>query len=224
MECEELRALAPELALGIADGAERARALRHLASCPECQRLLDELSEVTDELLLLGPEREPPEGFESRVLARIRPPRTRRRRLALFRTPLAAVASAAVAVVIVLGTTSDDRRLADQYRQTLAAAHGTYFEAGVLRAPGGRRAGVVFGYRGTPSWIFVQMNAGYRSTSYTGELVLTSGRRTPLHALRGNVGETIPVDLHLVQTVRLVGSRTGAVFEAVMPHAAHMTR
>ena len=55
MECDQIRDLAPELALGIADGAERASALRHVANCPDCRRVLDELSTVSDELLLLAP-------------------------------------------------------------------------------------------------------------------------------------------------------------------------
>jgi anti-sigma factor RsiW len=75
MTCEQTRGLASELALGIADGAERAAALEHLAGCAECRRAVAELSEVTDELLLRAPEHEPPPGFESRVLAQIQPAR-----------------------------------------------------------------------------------------------------------------------------------------------------
>ena len=42
-DCERLRELAPELALGIADGEERAWALEHLADCagvPRARRAL----------------------------------------------------------------------------------------------------------------------------------------------------------------------------------------
>src|SRR5690349_12958449 len=137
MTCEQTRALAPELALGIADGAERADALEHLATCAECRRAVAELSEVTDELLLRAPEREPPVGFESRVLARLQPPPATARRRQRGRRALLALAPAAVAAVlatvVVLGATRDDRRLAGQYREALAAAHGTSFEAARLR-------------------------------------------------------------------------------------------
>ena len=68
MTCEELRDLAPEIALGTVDGEERAEALRHLATCTECRRVVDQLSEVADELLMLAPVQEPPAGFESRVI------------------------------------------------------------------------------------------------------------------------------------------------------------
>jgi Putative zinc-finger len=223
MSCERTRELAPELALGIADGAERAQALRHLAECPECRRAVEELTVVTDELLLLAPEHEPPVGFESRVLAQLAPARPRRSRR--FLVPIAAAAAAALAAVaIVLGATSDDRRLAAHYRDTLAVAHGSAFEAARLRAPGGARAGVVYGYRGAPSWIFVAIYRPYRSTAYTVELVTTAGRRVPVPSLRldratGSAGQAIAVDLQSVAAVRLIGSTPGDTLEAALTHA-----
>jgi hypothetical protein len=232
MSCDETRQLAPELALGIADGADRARALEHLAGCADCRRAVGALSEVTDELLMLAPEREPPVGFESRVLERIAPapapvPRRRVRRSPrrLLAVLAPAATAAALATGIMLGVTNDDRRLADQYRATLAEAHGSYFEATSLRAPAGTRAGLVYGYRGRPSWIYVAVDPSYRSTAYDAELVLTSGRRVPLPRLRldprtGSGGQAIPVDLHDVATVRLVGSAPGDVLQAGLPHAA----
>jgi hypothetical protein len=224
MTCERTREIAAELALGIADGAERAQALRHLADCPDCRRELSELTEVVDELLLLAPEHEPPVGLESRVLARLeeprpavvaRPPRWRR---ALAVLAPAAVA-AAIAVVAVLNATGDDRRLADHYRDTLAEANGSYFGAARLRAPGHIPAGVVYAYRGKPSWIFVTVERRYRSASYAVELALTSGRRVPLSSLRvdpatGTAGRAIPVDLSHVAAVRLIGSERGDVLDA----------
>src|SRR4051812_13474717 len=229
MSCEETRQLAAELALGIADGEERATALRHLAACPDCRRELPELSEAADELLMLAPEQEPPVGFESRVLARVQPaPRPAGRRARRWRRPLAVLAPAAVAaalaVTITLGATSDDRRLADQYRATLAAAHGSYFEAAPLRAPADMPAGVVYAYRGTPSWIFVAVDRPYRSTAYTVELAMTSGQRVPLPSLRldrrtGSAGQALLVDLHRVSAILLIGGARGQVLQAKLPHA-----
>lgn len=228
MSCEHTRQLAAELALGIADGADRARALEHLAECAECRRAVEELSTVTDELLTLAPERQPPVGFESRALARLQPramvPQRLRRRPGLLAAATSAAVAAAVAAAIVLGATSDDRRLADHYRAALAAAHGSDFEAAPLRAPGQVRAGVVYGYRGSPSWIFVAIYRPYRSTGYTVELAMRSGRRVPLPSLRldpqtGSAGQAIPVDLHLVTSIRLVGAARGDVLDAQLPHA-----
>jgi hypothetical protein len=230
MSCEHARRLAAELALGIADGADRAQALRHLAGCAECRRAVEELSAVADELLMLAPEREPPVGFESRVLARLQPaPSTAPRRAPRWRRALIvlapAAAAAALAVGVVLGVTQDDLRLADHYRATLAEAHGSYFEAARLQAPGEVRAGVVYAYRGTPSWIFVYVDPAHRSTTYTVELAMTSGERVPLPSFRidpatGSAGEAIPVDIHRVAAVRLVGSTRGDVLDAQLPHAA----
>jgi hypothetical protein len=229
VSCEQTRAIAAELALGIADGEQRAQALRHLADCADCRRALEDLTAIADELLMLAPEREPPAGFESRVLARLQPapePADSRRRRGWFRVlvPVSAAAAAALAAVaIALGATSDDRHLAQQYRATLAAAHGSSFEATRLYAAGRMRAGVVYGYRGTPSWIFVATYKPYHSTAYSVELVTNDGRRVALPSLRldprsGSAGQAIPLDLQDVSAVRLVGPGRGDVLEAQLTH------
>jgi anti-sigma-K factor RskA len=163
MGCEPTRELAAELALGIADGEERARALRHLAECAECRRAVEEYSAVTDELLMLAPAQQPPPGFESRVFERLAPARPRRRLRRILVPLAAAAAAAAVAAGAILGATSDDRRLADQYRSTLAAAHGSYFTAARLRDAAHAPGGLVYGYRGRSSWIYVGLYADHRS-------------------------------------------------------------
>jgi hypothetical protein len=222
MGCEQTRELAAELALGIADGEERARALRHLSECAECRRAVEQMSAVTDELMTLAPQHEPPPGFESRVLAQLQPrpvaaPRRRMRRLL---APVAAAAAAAgLAAGLVFGFTSDDRRLAAHYRETLAAANGTSFEAARLRDPAGARAGLVYAYRGRPSWIYVALYANRRTTGYRVQLVMTSGRRVGLPRFRldpvtHSGGQAVPVDVGDVASVRLVGGTGGDVLAA----------
>jgi hypothetical protein len=222
MGCEQTREIAAELALGIADGEARAQALRHLAECSECRREVEEFSAVTDELLTLAPAQQPPPGFESRVLERLAPPRPSRRLRRVLAPVAAAAAAAALAAGVVFGTTSDDRRLADQYRATLAAAHGSYFTAAGLRDAGRAPAGLVYGYRGTQSWIYVGLYANHRSERYRVELALTSGRRVPVPGLRldpatASGGQAIPVDLRDVATVRVVGNQPGDVLVATLP-------
>jgi hypothetical protein len=157
-------------------------------------------------------------------VSRMAPPRPARRRWRVVFAPVAAAAAAgALAVGVVFGLTSDDRRLADQYRETLAAANGSYFEATRLQDADGRRAGLVYGYRGTPSWIYVDLYAD-GATDYRAELVLTSGRRVPLPTLRldpttGSAGRAIPVDLERVARVELIGSQPGEVLTATLPHS-----
>jgi hypothetical protein len=212
MDCERTRELAAELALGIADGAERAEALRHLSECAECRRAVEQFSVVTDELMTLAPEHDPPPGFESRVLERLQPPAVRRPRRRLRRrlVPVAAVAAAAaLAAGVVFGLTADDRRLASHYRATLAAANGTSFEAARLHDAAGARAGLVYAYRGRPSWIYVALYPTEEPQGYRVELVTTSGRRVPLprftlDPVTRSGGQAVPVDVGDVANVRLV--------------------
>jgi len=96
--CGEMRELAPELALGVLGGTERAEAIMHVNDCARCQALVLELTEAADALPLLTPELEPPAGFEHRVLSRIH---TRRRRNRRFVATIAAVA-ASVAILSVI--------------------------------------------------------------------------------------------------------------------------
>ena len=71
MSCEEFAAVAAELALGVLTGRERAAALAHLDGCESCRERVRELTTTGEELLALLPSREPPPGFETRVLERI---------------------------------------------------------------------------------------------------------------------------------------------------------
>jgi anti-sigma-K factor RskA len=71
LTCDELRAMAAEVALGILSGAERADALGHMEHCVGCRVLVEGLAQTGDSLLLLAPEAEPPLGFESGVAARV---------------------------------------------------------------------------------------------------------------------------------------------------------
>lgn len=218
--CEEIRALAPELALGTAAGDDRARALGHVAGCATCRRHVEELSSLADELFLLAPSEEPPAGFESRVLRELggRPKRRRPRALV---PALAALAAALVAAATVWMASADDRDLASRYRDTLATANGKYLAAAPLSAPGGQRAGTVFGYEGEPSWVLVTVYEGERPAPgrYRVEVITDEGRGVhfgPLHVTRegGSTGEAIPLHFHEVSEVRLLGRGRGNVLEA----------
>src|SRR5262245_35300216 len=203
--CEETRALAPELALGIVEGEERGRALQHLAECPDCRLKVEELSEVADELLLLAPHREPPVGFESRVLGPLRPPKRKRRRWSLVLVP---VASAAAAAAIALAIVSPDLRLASHYRHTLDQAPGKEFESYALRA-GDAHVGTIFSYEGSPSWVHVDVDAAHRAGLTSAELVTNDGDQIPLAWFHldtgGGSGGSIPIDPKHVNVLRLSG-------------------
>jgi hypothetical protein len=210
--CEEIRELAPELALAIVEGEERGRALEHLAGCPECRRRVEELAEVADQLLLLAPHKEVPVGFESRVLDQVlpAPPPRRRRRLGLVFAPAAA---ALAAVAITLAVVSDDLRTASHYRHTLQEANGKEFESYSLNDASGSAAGTVFSYQGAPSWLLITVDQGHRADLRGAELVMDDGRQVHLNWFHldpsGSSGGGIPVDPHQVSVLRLLPATGG---------------
>jgi hypothetical protein len=203
-KCREFRDTAPELALGIASGEERAQALEHLAECADCRRHLEELSAVSDELMLLAPERDPPVGFESRVANRVGSRPGRRRARTLLAVAAAVLVGAGVAGWALLEATEDDRDLASAYRQTLQRANGEYFGAWPLEEAGGRRVGTVFAYQGSPPWLFMTLDEAAGTGRFECVLQTTSGEKIWLGSFpgdRGAWGAVLPVQLHLVDTV-----------------------
>ena len=149
MKCAELEEMAGELALGTISGAERARALDHLAGCDACRDLVDDLAGVADRLLLVAPVAEPPPGFESKVLSRmgvatpVRELRPRRRRLL--------VGVAAAALVAGLSTAgaawmADESQRPTEIRTALAADNEGRW----------RCRAVVYGEK--PTWLVVSLD------------------------------------------------------------------
>jgi hypothetical protein len=224
MRCDEMRELAPDIALGIADGEDRAEALEHLSTCAECRRLVEQLSQVADELLMLAPAQEPPAGFESRVVQSLGLERRPRRRLSprwlalRLGPPLAA---AAVTVAALVAVYSDDRQTAERYREALARAGGQYFQAEPLADETGARSGVAFGYEGSPPWVLVTVAPAHRDEVTRGEVVTKDGRTIALPALEldrtGSWGGAIPVKLYKVASIRLLGERPGEILQTSFP-------
>jgi hypothetical protein len=202
--CEATRELIPELATGTVSGEERARALAHIAGCPNCRRELDETARVVDELLLLAPEREPPSGFESAILSRTSAPQPRRR---TWLYAAAVVLTAVVAAASALWATWEDRSLGARYRATLEVANGDYFAASRLNAAGDG-VGNLFAYEGATPWVFMTVD-GADSGTYSVELVTEDGRRIDIGDCvvvdgRGAWGRSIEVEVHDILLVRLV--------------------
>lgn len=123
--CDEVREIAPDIALGLLTGEERADALAHLEQCEACRAEVATLAVAADEVLLAGPRATPPAGFAERTLARLAneraagdglPPASgppagraagRGRRARTPRRRLVAVAlAAAAAVVVAVGLTA----------------------------------------------------------------------------------------------------------------------
>jgi hypothetical protein len=171
MSCAELEALAAELALGTVAGAERARALDHLAGCATCRELVDDLAGLADRMLLLAPVIEPPPGFESKVLAQmgvapvreLRP--TRRRRLLVGIAAAALVAGLSTAGAAFM---AGEAERPVEVRTALAADNEGRW----------RCRAVVYGEK--PTWLVVSLDrTDGSSNSYSVE-ALRAGNPTPL--------------------------------------------
>ncbi len=108
MNCAEARELAPELALGILGGAERAEVILHVNGCARCQAYVAEFNEVADALPLLAPEAEPSAGFENRVIAALDAPKRSSRRRWIGAIAVAAAVAAIVSITLVRVVESGD--------------------------------------------------------------------------------------------------------------------
>jgi len=225
MGCEQVRDLAPELALDIAEGEERDAALRHLDGCSGCRQVVSELSSVGDELLQLAPAHDPPAGFESRVLARVAEPSRSGRRRPLAHRWRWVAAAAAVVLAAALGAgsvtlaTADDRRLAASYQAVLSQGQGSYFLAAPLQGTQGR-VGTVFGYQGKPPWAMVTLQSPVpQEGRFQVQVVTRDGRYLPLGeaglgGARSTWGGQLPVALSAVHELRFLGSDGRTVLTA----------
>src|SRR3954449_7867561 len=108
LTCAEVRELAPELALGILGGAERAEVVLHVNGCARCQAYVAELTEAADAIPQLVPEAEPPAGFEARVMRRLGEGERRSRRRWLAAVAAVAAAAMIVSVTVVRVVESND--------------------------------------------------------------------------------------------------------------------
>jgi hypothetical protein len=153
--CQRLRDIAAEVALGVLPAQERATALAHLQRCPACLENIRELARTADELLHLIPRREPPVGFELRVLQRIGLPPQRRRRTLRQRFALGVATAVTAAALAVggwaIGVTSASSPTAGPARpDRLLSADLTSHSQDVGR---------VFAYTGRPHWVYMSVDA-----------------------------------------------------------------
>jgi hypothetical protein len=207
--CPRTAELAPDLALGLLTGEERAEALAHVDRCDDCRTAMNDLADVADELLVLAPSTPPPPGFESAVLAtvtaghpEVNRPRARRRRMALVAGGLAA-AVVVVVVALVMGLVG-------------GSDPGRPREAVMVAAEGdGQRVGTVSIDDRHPAWVLVSMPGWTEWLSdqdgpvaYRLRLDLEGGGHVELPDLRlaadGTWGGTTDVDADDVEAVAIL--------------------
>jgi len=172
--CAEFDELADELAVGGVVEPDRSRLFAHAATCTRCGTLLDDLSSVSDRVLLLAPEIDPPAGFESRAITamtRGATPAARRGSARRHRTPLVALAVAAlVAVVLGAGVLVD--------RATRPSPSSRSDRQGRLVSASGEVLGTVeLSTRPTPYLLVTVTDPKPGSSTVSCELDLRDGRR-----------------------------------------------
>jgi hypothetical protein len=215
--CGAVEELAPELALGILGGAERAEALVHVNGCARCQALVSELAEVADLIPLLAPEAEPPPGFEQRVLAAARGERWRTLRRRVLVLGAVAAAAASLSVVAV--------RVIDAGREDTTVTAAPVLRSAPMIGDGGAHVGRVAVSGGTPAGVVVSVDYAVPDGSYTLQLRPDGAAATDIGrmAVVGEHGEwsgdaLIPRDGEV--RLALVDANDVAVCEATLPTGA----
>jgi hypothetical protein len=121
------------------------------------------------------------------------------------------VAALALGAGAVYQGTSSDRQLAGSYRAVLAQGHGSFFAAAPLRGPAGT-VGTVFGYQGSPSWLFATVHLPHSvAQRFAVQLITRDGRHIPagwavLGGAHASWGAQIPVDLNTVAKLWFVAA------------------
>lgn len=196
--CARVQELAPELALGLLSGEERARVLDHLVTCEACRSTAEQLAAAADALLLAAPEVEPPAGFESRTLARLGPSRPARRRRGR-----AAVLAAAVVVAGIVGMA-----IGSLLRPLGGHDHAEPVRSVHLAVTSGHGSGEVYTYAGDPPWLFVTVR-GVADGTYTCRIRVRGDQALEIGHLgvrdgQGAWGRALSVDPGRIAAVELV--------------------
>jgi hypothetical protein len=198
---DALRASLAELALDILDGRQRAAVISHVEGCEECAGELRSLSATADALVLIPVAVDPPLGFESRVIERIRrnAPSFARRQ---YRGVRFAAAAAVIAAAFGVGWTIEHATSATSH----ANAVGPFIERSLVA--GGKTVGSVYVDTGRPSWMFVSLNAPGAPSRIRCEVVTSNGHHDvigtfSLVAGHGAWGKALPMSWSAVRTVEI---------------------
>jgi len=211
LNCVDVRELAPELALGILGGAERAEVILHVNACARCQAYVIELTEVADAIPQLVPEIEPPPHFEARVMRRLGEDQRRSRRR--WVASIAAAAAAAVILSITVVRVIESNDTAANATPVAVAMTGSRANvpAGWAYVSGGRGVAVSVSY-GVPSGEYSVSVGPARGAARTiGTMTIDSGH--------GSWTGQSTVPLAAGARIALVDSRGRETCHGVVPAA-----
>ena len=215
LSCAEVEALAPELALGTVDGAERAAVLSHLAGCAKCREASDQLAGVADRLLLLAPPAEPPAGFETRVLARMASPAPAERTPRPARRPRRALVGIA-AVALVAALAGGGLALLGNPERAGADVH-----TALAKDDKGRWTCRAVAYGTDPAWLFVALDRRDRANRSFAVEARRVGDPTPiplgnltLHDGHGSLATRLQLPAAELQSIRMLDDTGRVRYEA----------
>jgi hypothetical protein len=237
MSCAKFADMAAELALGVLTGRERAEALAHLDHCEACREHVRQLTVTGERLLGLLPTREPPPGFETRVMERLGMPVPDRRRPGhaglggrLRRLARAAVrwpavrpqrllAAAAVAVAVAAAGLGGWG-----LRAVTSPRASSPLSSAALVTASHRPVGEIFYYDGNPRWVYMSVDMYGRSGTVTCLLETTDGKVTTLGSFQlsggyGSWASPDPVSRGTVASARLVAADGTVLATAALSHA-----
>jgi hypothetical protein len=213
MRCEQLREVAPDVALGLLTGEERAAALAHLDRCESCRAEVASLAGVVDEVLLVGPEATPPAGFAPGVLTHLAGERAGReggadtgpgvgspaaapapaRRSWRRRGAVALAAAAALVIAVGLGLTLPSDQGPDPVVATAAMRTGRGEVVGEATVTGDDDASVTVD---VPEWEAMVDRWGAAGDDYWVAVETTDGARAMRPAAGGDgEGWSVTVDV-----------------------------
>ncbi|MER5859066.1 zf-HC2 domain-containing protein [Streptomyces sp900105245] len=230
--CEKLREVGAELALGVLPGRERAEAIAHLDRCAGCREFVRQLTGIGDRLIGLLPDSEPPPGFETRVAraltqrsgsegrraapAAARTPRGMRGRARRARLRVAAVAAAVTLAIGFAGWA-----VGTAVQEVTASAPPAVGSEPVLvgdmtsAEDGGEPVGELYAHPGSPGWLFVSVALTGPGTPHDGRVTCLLERADgttvragdfPVRDGRGAWGVALPHDLTAFSGARLTAA------------------
>jgi hypothetical protein len=206
LTCAQMRELAPELALGVLGGAERAEALAHVERCGSCRSLVGDLTGAAEALPLAAPEAEPPAGFEGRVLRTLG---GGRRRARLRWAKVVALTAAAAAIISIVVVRVVDRDRDEPPTPTVADVAVSDVWSAPMVDGNGVDVGRAFVSDGKPAAVGLSVNYAVPTGEYTIEARRSDGTTVDLGTVavtdsRGSWAGTAPTRRGAVVAISLV--------------------
>ena len=162
---------APDIALDLLDGQQRAAVVAHLDECAGCRTVVAELLDVADLTLLLVPDDQPPVGFEDRVLDSLQPSQAT--------SPVGRwLVAAAIVIVVALGAVATGLVVASHQPQSIPS------EVALVHTPSGQTMGQVVLTAGEQPWLFMAIKDDSH-TAYGCQLVKTDGTTVDVGEFEG---------------------------------------